>query len=289
MGEKVLVTGATGFAGRHLVAALRHAGYAVETHSSSASDIGQELPSYSGISHVFHVAGRLFVPDSWRNPGLFYRTNVQGTVNVMEFCREQKASVTLISSYVYGIPQRLPISEDHTVAAVNPYAHTKLLAEDIARFYEKQFDVGVTIVRPFNLYGPNQDRRFLIPQLIHDALDPQVAAMEVADLAPRRDYLHIDDLVRLLILVMTARGSGTYNAGSGKSVSVNELASTIRDLAGVDKPIVAKGAPRQNEIPDVIADISRARDTFGWTPQIELPDGLDGIIQQLQPTIADAR
>ena len=289
MGESVLVTGATGFVGRHLTSALRNAGHDVQTHSSATSDIGQELSAYSGIGHVFHLAGRTFVPDSWRNPTAFYSANVQGTVNVMDFCRQQKASVIVISSYVYGIPRELPIREDHPVAAVNPYAHTKLLAEDIARFYETQFGVRVAIIRPFNLYGSGQDRRFLIPQLVHDAVDAGTSAIKVGDLTPRRDYLHIQDLVRLLLLVMAARATGTYNAGSGESISVSELASTICDLAGVIKPIAATGAPRQNEIPDVVADISYARATFGWTPQIELVEGLRGIIQDLRTHMAGAQ
>jgi nucleoside-diphosphate-sugar epimerase len=282
MAESVLVTGATGFVGRHLAASLTAAGHLVQAHSSSVSDIGQKLPAYDGVRHIFHLAGRTFVPESWRDTASYYAVNVQGTVNVMEFCREQNASVTIVSSYVYGIPQRLPIDEDHPIAAPNPYAHTKILAEEVARFYEQQFGIHVSIVRPFNLYGSGQDARFLIPQLIHASVDPSVPVMEVADPTPRRDYLHVQDFVRLLMLIMQARTGGTYNAGSGASTSVKDLATLIRNQAGTKKQIVARDEQRRNEIPDVIADITRARTTFGWEPRVSLTVGLKELVNEEQ-------
>lgn len=278
MGDAILVTGGTGFIGRHLAAAVASAGHSVEIHSSAESDIGLEFSPNANVRHVFHLAGRTFVPDSWRQTAAFYSTNVQGTVNVMEFCRNQNVSVTLLSSYVYGVPTRLPIAEDHPVAAVNPYAHTKILAEEIARFYAHQFGLGVSIVRPFNIYGPGQDRRFLIAQLVHASLDQDTPEIEVSDLEPRRDYLHVDDLVRLLIMIMEQRATGTFNAGVGVSISVADLAIAIRRLTGVDKPIVSRGASRHNEIPNVVADISRVRHELQWTPSVPLEAGLSDVI-----------
>jgi nucleoside-diphosphate-sugar epimerase len=254
------------------------AGCSVYAHSSSDSNIAISLPAYDGVTHVFHLAGRTFVPDSWRDPSSFYQTNVQGTVTVMEFCRKQKTPVTVLSSYVYGIPQRLPIDEEHPVSAVNPYSHTKILAEEVVRFYATHFGVRVCIVRPFNLYGHGQDSRFLIPQLIHDCLDSETSTIEVADLSPRRDYLHVQDLVALLMMVMRSQAVGTYNAGSGVSVSVEELASRVRDYAGTNKPIVGRGETRRNEIPDVVADISRANSSLGWSPRISLSEGIRDLV-----------
>jgi nucleoside-diphosphate-sugar epimerase len=280
MAESVLVTGATGFVGRHLAASLTAAGYRVHGHSSSVGDIGQKLPAYDEVRHVFHVAGRTFVPESWRDTASYYAVNVQGAVNVMEFCREHSTPVTVVSSYVYGIPQRLPIDENHPVSAPNPYAHTKILAEEVARFYEQQFGLRVSIVRPFNLYGRGQDARFLIPQLVQASVDPAVPVIEVADLTPKRDYLHIQDLVALLMLMMQAQAGGTYNAGSGASVNVNDVATLIRDEAGTQKRIVARDEQRRNEIPDVVADITRARAMFGWEPQVSLIAGLKDLVNE---------
>ena len=206
--KNILVTGANGFIGSHLVPALRAAGYLVSTHSTRQGDIRNCTLDFEGIGHVFHLAARTFVPDSWSDPLSFYEVNLLGTVNVLEFCRSHGTSLTLISSYVYGPPARLPISEDEPLRAFNPYSHTKILAEETALYYQRQFAVPVTIIRPFNVYGPGQDRRFLIPTILWQAIDPGQAAIEVADLNPRRDYIFIADLVDLTSSHGASEGRG---------------------------------------------------------------------------------
>src|SRR5271166_3274162 len=172
MKNEILVTGATGFLGRHLVVALESRGRAVRQHSSADGDIASCSLPMDGVSHVFHLAAKSYVPESWQNPPAFYHTNVMGTVNVLEHCRQNHAALTLISSYVYGQPQRLPIAEDQPLVAANPYAHTKILAEETARFYEQRFGITLLIVRPFNIYGPGQRGSFLIPSIVRQVLDP---------------------------------------------------------------------------------------------------------------------
>src|SRR5579863_1870753 len=156
MNKEVLVTGATGFIGRPLSDALERAGCEVIRHSVANGDIANCALPDSSAKHVYHLAARTFVPDSWSDPRSFYATNVLGTVNVTEYCRRHNASLTMVSSYVYGKPQVLPISEEHPVAAFNPYGHTKLLAEEVCRHYAQQFGIHVTVIRPFNVYGPGQ-------------------------------------------------------------------------------------------------------------------------------------
>jgi nucleoside-diphosphate-sugar epimerase len=280
MPETVLITGASGFLGRHLQPALTAAGHKVYSHSSRDSDIARELPDYADVTHVFHLAGRTFVPDSWQETPAFYEVNVQGTVNVMELCRRRGASITVLSSYVYGVPRHLPIDENHPLAAVNPYAHTKILAEEIARFYAAQFGLRVCIIRPFNLYGRGQDPRFLIPEVIRAAIDTTIPVIEVADLSPRRDYLHVEDLVRLLIVVMASGRTGTFNAGYGSSFSVQDIVALVNECLPAAKPIVNRNESRANEISDVVADISLATKTFGWTPYIPLREGLRLLIEE---------
>src|ERR1035438_1527231 len=129
MKSEILVTGATGFLGRHLVEALEARGHGVRPHSSSQGDIAHCRLPIEGAHHVFHLAAKSFVPESWANPQGFYDVNVMGTVNVLEHCRRHRTPLTLISSYVYGHPRCLPVSEDHPLAAINPYAHTKILAD----------------------------------------------------------------------------------------------------------------------------------------------------------------
>lgn len=274
MSGPVLVTGASGFLGGRLTRALRARGDEVATHSLEDGDLARGGPRAETARHVFHLAARTYVPDSWAHPAEFYDSNVMGTVAVLDWCRRCGASMTLVSSYLYGAPERLPIDEDHPLRAFNPYGHSKLLAEQAARFFEANFGVPVSVVRPFNLYGPGQGRDFLIPTLIRQALDPELEAISVADHRPRRDYLYVGDLVSLLLRLSEGKG-GTYNAGSGESVSVMELARLIVEIAGTAKPVVSRNEQRPNEVLDTVADVGRAWRELGWRPEVGLREGLE--------------
>ena len=278
MKNEILVTGATGFLGRHLVLALQSRNLGVRQHSSADGDIATCSLPMDGVSHVFHLAGKSYVPDSWQNPQRFYQTNVMGTVNVLEHCRRNKAALILISSYVYGQPQRLPITEDHPLVAVNPYAHSKILAEDAARFYDQRLGVPLVIVRPFNIYGPGQRDSFLIPSIVRQVLDPSVEAVRVQDLEPKRDYLYVGDAVDLLLALLRRGVGGVFNAGSGSSVSVGEVAALINQAAGISKPLVSNGERRPGEIMDVVADTSRAAAELDWHPRTSLAVGIAAVV-----------
>ena len=272
--NSVLVTGADGFIGSHLVKALRAAEHVVFTHSSRQGDIRNCSFNLENIGHVFHLAARTFVPDSWSAPLSFYEANLLGTVNVLEFCRAYGASLTLISSYVYGRSARLPISEDEPLSAFNPYSHSKILAEETGLYYQRQFGVPVTIVRPFNVYGPGQNRRFLIPAILRQAADPGQPTIVVTDLRPRRDYIFVTDLIDLLIRTAFRKDGGIFNAGTGSSWGIGEVIDLVNELLPVPKPVHASGPVRPDEVMDVIADISRARNEFNWEPRVTLRDGL---------------
>jgi nucleoside-diphosphate-sugar epimerase len=269
----ILVTGAEGFVGRHLVRALEAKNHRVITHTRRSGNIACcDLP-FDGVEHVFHLAARTYVPDSWINPRGFYAVNVMGTANVMEFCRQQNASATLVSSYVYGQPERLPVAEDHPVRPFNPYAHSKILAEEVGRYYEATFGVKLSIIRPFNLYGPGQSGAFLIPKLLRQAISPDVRFIAVNDIRPRRDHLFIDDFVELLLRFAATGTSGVFNAGSGTSFSIQELVEIVNSFLEEPKPLVCSGKPRLDEVFDVYAETIRAR-RLGWEPRVPLREGL---------------
>ena len=272
--RRILVTGTNGFIGSHLTKALERDGYSVIRFNSSDGDIAHGVLDYAAINHVFHLAARTSVPESWLAPRNFYETNVLGTVNVLELCRSTGASLTYVSSYVYGSPLRLPIDEEHPLCAFNPYSSSKILAEEAARFYAGSFGVPVTIIRPFNIYGPGQTNTFLIPMIIKQALSPDAQSIEVADDRPKRDQLFVSDLVELLLRTMDRGFPRIYNAGSGYSVSIPEIVALVNELLGIAKPCVSRGDGRPSEVMDVIADIGRAQADFGWQPQISLREGL---------------
>jgi nucleoside-diphosphate-sugar epimerase len=279
--NETLVTGASGFVGRRLVSRLRAQGEVVREFSECDGDIAHSSLDFPNVSHVFHLAARTYVPDSWREPRPFFETNVLGLVNVLDFCVRQKAAMVLLSSYVYGHPRSLPIAEDHPLEAFNPYSLTKILAEQTAAFYREKHQLAVTIVRPFNLYGPGQADHFLVPMLIRQALDPSRDWYEVEDDGPRRDHLFIDDLIDLA-LACRNRPGGVYNAGSGRSVSISELATLINAAAGVDKPVRSRGRRRPEEVMDVVADIRRAEVELDWSPRVNLKDGLAATVASMR-------
>ena len=227
MTERILVTGASGFIASHLIPVLKKRGYEVLAHSHHEGDIAGDRLDLPEVRHVFHLAARSFVPEAWKDPVPVYRTNVIGTVNVLEFCRSRGASLTLLSSYVYGQPKWLPIGEDHPLQAFNPYSHSKILSEEACLYYRQQFDLSIAIVRAFNVYGLGQRRDFLIPLLLEQALDPECGIISVADLRPKRDHLNVSDLVELLCVLADRRVAGIYNAGTGISYSVAEIVDMI--------------------------------------------------------------
>lgn len=285
MPEKILITGASGFVGSSLVNRIRsrHPDLLLETMDIKDGDIADTAIRSVEVDHVIHLAARIFVPDSWKEPASFYRTNVQGTNNVLNYCRENGASMIYISSYVYGAPEYLPIDEKHPLSANNPYMHSKLLAESLCRFYAEHYGMNVSILRPFNLFGPNQGGHLLIPSLITQILDPSKKVVSVKDLNPKRDYIYIDNLLdAMMTLLQKHTGFCIYNVGSGHSYSVGEVIELLMELSGIRKEIRSREEERQNEIMDVRADINRIREEIGWEPGIPFREGLKRTIEHFQ-------
>jgi nucleoside-diphosphate-sugar epimerase len=276
--KKILITGSSGFIGTSLKHTLVTEGYPVVDFNSSDGDIESAPLNFSGVDYVIHLAGKSFVPDSWKNPAEFMRVNVEGTRNVLEFCRKNNTPLMFMSSYVYGIPVRLPIDENHPVNPSNPYAQSKHEAEKVCMAYTEKYGVPVTILRPFNVFGKNQPGHFLVPKIIAQALDRSQKQVELFDLSPKRDYVYMDDLVRAMVLLLEKRKTGIFNIGSARSLSVKEIAEIILKAAGVKKEIVSSCEVRHHEIPDVVADISKIKSETGWTPETPFKEGIRKII-----------
>lgn len=278
--KHILVTGSKGFIGRRLVKTLRSLGFIVEEFDRENGDISTFQFDIERLDHIVHLASLIFVPASWKDPKSFYQTNVIGTVNILELCRKHNCSLTYISSYVYGTPQYLPVDESHPVSPASPYNHSKLLAEEACRYYSSIFDVPVTVFRPVNVYGPGQNPDFLIPKIIRQVFDPNVESIEVMDLRPRRDYLFIDDFIKAIVTSLDQKGFEIYNLGSGYSISVEELISTIIEISGIKKSYHARNEEREHEIWDVYSDISKIKKRLNWSPVTEFADGIEKCIQE---------
>jgi nucleoside-diphosphate-sugar epimerase len=275
------VTGASGFVGKALVRRLQSASYDVIQLSSKEGDIADPTTlmkfSHIQLSRVFHLAARAYVPDSWSNPMAFYDTNVLGTANVLEFCKTARIPVTYVSAYLYGIPDRLPITEDSPIRPNNPYALSKQLAERLCSFYHAAHGIPVTVLRPFNTYGIGQDEKFLIPTILKQALyEP---AIVVKDLAPRRDFIFLDDLIESFIRTLECdKGYRVYNIGSGESYSVREVIDIAQSIAQTRKEVICQDIKRTSEIDNVVADISKAKLELNWSPCHSFHDGIEKII-----------
>lgn len=283
--KSILVTGANGFIGSALIKSLESLGFNIIRFNSLNGDISNYnfLKEYENtdIYHMFHLAAKTFVPDSWENPLEFYKTSVLGTGQILELCRHKNIPLTFVSAYLYGLPEKLPITEDATIKSNNPYAHSKYLAEELCRFYSEYYNVKVTIARPFNIFGKNQKSMFLIPFIIKQILNDNT--IKVKDLYPKRDYIYLDDLINGLVKTIDNKKQfSIYNFGSGKELSVHEIIDIAQKIAGTNKEIISEKEERQNEIMNVVADISKAKRELGWEPKFSFEDGIKEIIEDLK-------
>lgn len=281
----VLVTGATGFIGRALAERLRKDKYDIVALGSAQGDIADPatLAPYHGrdLACVFHLAALTYVPASWKDPRAFERVNVGGTRNVVSLCAAARAPLIYMSAYVYGVVGSQPINEDVGPSPNNPYAESKLLAEEACRAHASASGVPVTVLRPFNVYGPGQPKQFLIPTILKQVLDGH--AVEVADLEPRRDWIFADDVAEAAVAAAQKSGGyRVYNIGSGVSVSVAELIGRIQALAQTRLPVRSRKERRSQEIADTVADISRAKRELSWSPAVSLDEGLQRCLEAMR-------
>ncbi|MBM3405265.1 MAG: NAD(P)-dependent oxidoreductase [Bacteroidetes bacterium] len=278
----VLVTGSAGFVGKELVKALSSSGYQVSEFDIFDGDISQTgtLDKFlrAGINHVIHLAGKVFIPDSWKDPYSFYLINFMGTANVLEFCRKSGAGITFISSNVYGYPRYLPVDENHILQPNNPYTHSKVVAEHLCTFYRDEFKIPVTIFRPFNIFGPGQQPPFLIPEIINAAVNKNEKVIKVRDLKPKRDYIFIDDFISALILSVKGP-KDIYNIGSGRSFSVEEVIQCVLEITNSLKGFSSEGIERNNEISDIYANIEKAKVALGWNPKYSFSEGISKCVE----------
>ncbi len=276
---KVLITGANGFIGKHLIEKLNvEKNYSLVLKTSKDGRVENEDTwiKFPKADVLIHLAAKSFVPDSWKNPNSYLQTNVLGTQNAINYCKKNNARIIFISSYLYGNPFKLPIDENAQINPTNPYALSKFFAEQICEFYSKSAQVNCTILRLFNVYGIGQSDNFLIPSIMKQASSSN--QIEVVDLSPKRDYVYISDVVDAIYQsILYPQIFEIFNIGFGKSYSVEELLQIVQNVKSTNLPIIAKGPSRKDEIMDTIADTKKAFEKLKWKPKVDLINGIKKI------------
>jgi len=298
----ILITGGGGFQGSHLAEFLLEQGHAVSilnSHSSTAvsnlSQIADKINiiwgdvndkeiidgSVSGQDVIFHLAGYINVDQSLRDPLPFFKVNIFGACNVLEAVRKNKNRLIYVSSReVYGDGEgNKPINEFSELKPNSPYAASKAAADRICYAYFKSYDLDITIVRPFNVYGERQKSGpfgALIPILTAKALKGEDLTI-FGDGSPTRDYSHVSDIVRgyNLILNNNSLTGKAINLANGQNVKITDIAEYI---AGKFKVNVKYAASRPSEVKHILADISFAR-SLGFSPQVNIWEGIDRYIE----------
>lgn len=308
--KKILVTGAGGFIGSHLCERLLEleADVTAMIRYTSKSEWGnlEFLPSdkksvlhiaagniedsdfvarhVKGKDIVFHLAALIAIPYSYVAPRSYIRTNVEGTLNVLESSRNFgiEKVVHTSTSETYGTALYTPIDEKHPLQGQSPYSASKIAADKVAESYFLSFNLPVATIRPFNTYGPRQSARAVIPTIITQALTQEKIHLGALD--PVRDLNYVKDTVQGFISIAESEKANgeTINVGFGKGISIGDLSTTILSLMGIDKPIVQdtqRLRPDKSEVYTLICDNGKAQKLIGWRPQHSLKEGLSETIR----------
>ena len=301
--KSVLVTGAGGFIGSHLAEALVRAGEKTRAmvHYNSAgsrgwidrSELSGEIDVFAGdirevdsvrhalkgVDVVFHLAALIAIPYSYVSPASYVSTNIVGTLNILQEAIRSGVSrvVHTSTSEVYGTARDIPISEDHPLQAQSPYSATKISADKLAESFYRSFGLPISIVRPFNTYGPRQSARAVIPTIMRQALANE--PIRIGNVMPTRDFNYVDDTVRGFLLNATGENAAgrVTNLGTGKETSIGDLAEMICSLAGVQCRIIQEEQrirPAASEVDRLCADNRLAQQLLGWRPEVSLREGL---------------
>jgi NAD dependent epimerase/dehydratase len=312
-GETVLVTGAGGFIGSHLVERLLSDGAAVRAFCryTSGTRIGnlRELPkgvlaevdlrfgdlrdpdvmhaAVGGADVVYHLAASISVAYSYVAPREVVHSNVLGTLNVLTAARDAGAErvIHMSSSEVYGTAQYTPIDEAHPLHAQSPYAASKVGADKLAETFHLSFDLPVVIARPFNTYGPRQSQRAVIPTIVAQALAG--GELSIGATTPSRDFVYVADTVDALIQLGSSRSNAgeTYNISTGLDVSIEEVVGLVGELVGRKLEVRTderRLRPERSEVFRLVGTSAKLRAAYGWEPRTTLREGVGAVVDWMR-------
>lgn len=277
----VLIAGYTGFIGSSLVKRLEDNELFNLTLISKSNGVNLEDGLELGNIHcdvIINLSGVTSIDESWSNPHKYFKTNYLSTLSLLEFSRISGAKFIQISSYTYGVPSYQPIDEKHPIKGYNPYASSKILSDQLCEDYSRHYNIPITILKLFNVYGDGQSDRFIIKDLIKSALNGD--ELQVRDLHARRDYLWIDDFVESIVKVVAGQESGfsVYNIGSGVSYSAKDIIDFISLFVDDVRYAPDVSLSSKLQIQDCICDNKLFSKKFNWSPKVSLKDGIKKII-----------
>jgi len=305
-GKKILITGADGFIGSHLVEKFLEENCQIKAfvYYNSFNSWGwidtfpedklKDLEIFAGdvrdpngvrtaikdVDVVFHLAALIGIPFSYHSPDSYIDTNIKGTLNVLQACREYDIERVVITSTseVYGTAQYIPINEKHPFQGQSPYSASKIGADKIAESFYRSFKVPVVIARPFNTYGPRQSARAVIPTIITQLLNSS-KEVYLGSLHPTRDLNYVSDICNGFIALAKcdiAIGK-EINIGSQTEISVGDLANLLIEIIGTNVKIVSEDVrkrPEKSEVERLVCDSGLMKELTGWRPEISLKEGL---------------
>jgi NAD dependent epimerase/dehydratase len=319
-GRHVVVTGADGFIGSHVVEALVAASATVTALAAYNSfdaagwlddldpavraririvrgdirDGGFVMRLLEGQHICLHLAALIAIPFSYDAPRAYVDTNVVGTLNMLEAARHHKLAriVNTSTSEVYGTALTTPMDEGHPLQGQSPYSATKIAADMLTESFARSFDLPAVTLRPFNTFGPRQSERAVISSTIRQALDPACSQIRLGDLSTKRDFTFVKDTARAFLTVAAAEAldHGTaYNGGTGRAVTIGEMVDNVIAITGCNKPIITdheRLRPGKSEVLTLLADHGRLTNATGWRPETSLEAGLTETVAWWRKRIA---
>ncbi|PRR82850.1 NAD-dependent 4,6-dehydratase LegB [Clostridium vincentii] len=313
-GKKVLITGSEGFIGSHLTERLLELGADVtalvqynsfnswgwidtldENIKNNINVVTGDVREYDGMKRmikgqevVFHLAALIAIPYSYQSPMSYIRTNIEGTANVLEACREYDVQkiVHTSTSETYGTALYVPIDENHPMQGQSPYSASKIGADKIAESYYRSFNTPIATIRPFNTYGPRQSARAVIPTVISQILAGKTE-LKLGSLTPTRDFNYVKDTVEAFIKIAESDKTigEVINAGSNHEISIGDLVNKIIKLSKRNVRIVCDNdrlRPEKSEVNRLWADNNKIKQLTTWEPQYSLDEGLNATIAWIE-------